>query len=655
MLSYISSYFSGKKLNKTLVESYIFAISIKDNIEELKEIFENLLPNIPLDNYYSIDVYNELFSEFDYDQINNFSNNLCKKIEEKMKDNLEQLNYCTELLLNFTVSIFVKFNTVRELITKSYNIIIENKKNENLNKILSKSFPFNIFILCVNAITNEEFFFRKDIFQKEVDKFDFTYRLMNIIFCIVHICDSNFEKSAKSSIEFFDPFKLFLFLQEEKNKKNIFISQENQKKFLIKLYNTSIHNFETLVNNKINPIIDKKKFEKFIFMNIYMLWYLLCDRNKNILNDMNSNNSYNTKVKNTFNIKTISILKKICEINEIKVNEEQGVNEVIKKYNNFFNKIILEELEKTNDIFMVFIQNVYTNIYYLSDIAKNLIKIIILYIFEIYPDFCEMICLKKELIGKILENIFPYNVIDLMILFRFSKSTNFYFAIKLAKITLEQMFLNCIINFLETKKDSDNTKNNHYEFILYFSLLTAKNFSKKLKYLSELALQKLSEFANYINNISDNINSENFYNNLIILILYYQIDYGIMTNLDVPSKIIFSRLKNLEHIIKIINEYKEYYKNNLEYDEVIKKDIWEKFGKVSIKYLTFFKEINDEIKKNGLDVNLSSEEDVINIINRKSYKSKEDLIEDENIFSNKTEKYIISYVYGNDLYKIYNY
>lgn len=230
MLSFISSYFTGTKLNKTLVESYIFAISVKDNIKELKQIFENLLPNIPLDNYYSIDVYNELFSDFDYDQINNFSNNLCAEIEEKMKDNLEQLNYCTELLLNFTVSIFVKFNTVRELITKSYNIIIENKKNENLNTILSKSFPFNIFILCVNAITNEEFFFRKDIFQKEVDKFDFTYRLMNIIFCIVHICDSNFEKSAKSSIEFLDPFKLFLFLQEENNKKNIFISKENQKK-----------------------------------------------------------------------------------------------------------------------------------------------------------------------------------------------------------------------------------------------------------------------------------------------------------------------------------------------------------------------------------------------------------------------------------------
>ena len=606
MFSFISSYFTGQKLNKNLVESYIYAISKKNNIEELNEIFENLLPNIPLDNYYSIEVYNELFSEFDYEQINTFSNNLCSKIEQKMKDDLDQLNYCTELLLNFTVSIFVRFNTIRELITKSYNIILENNNNENMSIILSKSFPFNVFILCVNAITNEEFFFRKDIFQKEVDKFDFTYRLMNIIFCIVHICDS------------------------------------------IKLYNTSIHNFETLVNNKINPIIDKKKFEKFIFMNIYLLWYLLCDRNKNILNDMNSNNTNNNKVKNTFNIKTISIIKKICEI------KENGVDDIINKYNNYFSNIILEELEKTNDKFMLFIQNVYMNLYYLSDIAQNLIKIIILYIFEIFPDFCEMICLKKELIGKILENIFPYNVYDLMILYRFSKSTNFYIAIKLAKITLEQMFLNCIINFLETKKNNKNSNNNDVEFILYFSLLTAKNFSKKLKYLSDLAIQKLSEFENYINNNSE-INSENFYDNLSILILYYEIDYGIITSLDVPSKLIFNRLKNIDHIIKIINEYKEYYKNNLEYDEFARKDIWEKFGKVSIKYLSFFKNIIDEVKKNGLDIKLSNEEDIINIINRKSYKTSDELIEDEKIFNNKAEKFIISYVYGNDLYKIYNY
>ena len=642
MFSFISSYFTGEKLNKNIVQSYIYAISKKTNLEELNPIFENLLPHIPLDNYYSIEVYNELFSDFDYEQINIFSNNLCAKIEQKMKDNLEQLNYCTELLLNFTVSIFVKFNTVRELMTKTYNIISEKNNKESINSILSKSFPFNVFISCVNAITNEEFFFRKDIFQKEVDKFDFTYRLMNIIFCIVHICDSNFEKSSLSSIEFLDTIKLFLFLQTEKN---FFISLENQKKFLLKLYNTSIHNFETLVNNKVNPIIDKKKFEKFIFMNIYLFWYLLCDRNKNILIDINSKNIDNNKVKNTFNIKSIAILKKMCDINN-----EQRVNDLIKKYNNYFNDIILKELEKTNDKFMIFIQNVYTNISYLSEIAQNLIKIIILYIFEIYPDFCEMVCLKKELIGKILENIFPYNVYDLMILYRFSKSTNFYIAIKLAKITLEQMFLNCIINFLETEKNNKNK----FEFTLYFSLMTAKNFSKKLKYLSDLAYQKLTEFEQYINDNYE-INSEFFFDNLKILILYYQIDYGIITSLDVPSKIIFNRLKSIHKTNKKINEYIEYFKNNLEYDEFIGKDIWEKFEKVSAKYSLFFSDILEEIKKNGLDINLSNEEDVINIINRKSYKSSDELIEDENIFNNKTEKFIISYVYGNDLYKIYNY
>ena len=638
MFNFISNYFYREKLDKNIVQPYIYSISKKSNFDELKQIFDNLLPHIPLDNYYSIDAYNELFSEFDYEQINTFSNNICLLIEQKMKEKLNQLNYCAELLLNFTVSIFVKYNTVRELITKSYNNILD--KNNDIINTISKSFPFNIFILCVNSITNEEFFFRQDIFQREVDKFDFSYRLMNIMFCIVHICDSNFEKSSQASIEFIDTIKLFLL----NTKKDLFIDQEKQKKFLIKLYNTSIHNFETLVNNKINPIYDKKKFEKFIFFNIYLLWYILFDPNRNVLNDININE---TKAKNTFNIKTFSIIKKLLEIKD-----EKDINTKVKEYNDFFGIIIREELEKSNDKFMVFIHNFYLNISYLSEVAQNLIKIIILYAFEIYPDFCEMICLKKELIGKLLENIFPYNVFDLMILYRLSKSMNFYIAIKSAKITLEQMFLNCLINFLETKKNEKN-KNTTFDFCLYYSLLTAKNFSKKLKYISDLANNKLDEFNLFINNNTE-INTENFYNNLNMLILYYEIDYGIMTSLDVPSKIILTKLKNLNSINKKISEYKEYYKNNLEYENT-GKDIYQKFEKVGNKYLFFLNGIFDEIKKNGLDINLSNEDDVINLINRKSYKTNEDLIEDENIFNHNVEKFIISSIHGNDLYKIYNY
>ena len=638
MFNFISNYFYREKLDKNIVQPYIYSISKKSNFDELKQIFNNLLPHIPLDNYYSIDAYNELFSEFDYEQINTFSNNICLLIEQKMKEKLNQLNYCAELLLNFTVSIFVKFNTIRELITKSYNNILD--KNNDIINTISKSFPFNIFILCVNSITNEEFFFRQDIFQREVDKFDFSYRLMNIMFCIVHICDSNFEKSSQASIEFIDTIKLFLL----NTKKDLFIDQEKQKKFLIKLYNTSIHNFETLVNNKINPIYDKKKFEKFIFFNIYLLWYILFDPNRNVLNDININE---TKAKNTFNIKTFSIIKKLLEIKD-----EKDINTKVKEYNDFFGIIIREELEKSNDKFMVFIHNFYLNISYLSEVAQNLIKIIILYAFEIYPDFCEMICLKKELIGKLLENIFPYNVFDLMILYRLSKSMNFYIAIKSAKITLEQMFLNCLINFLETKKNEKN-KNTTFDFCLYYSLLTAKNFSKKLKYISDLANNKLDEFNLFINNNTE-INTENFYNNLNMLILYYEIDYGIMTSLDVPSKIILTKLKNLNSINKKISEYKEYYKNNLEYENT-GKDIYQKFEKVGNKYLFFLNGIFDEIKKNGLDINLSNEDDVINLINRKSYKTNEDLIEDENIFNHNVEKFIISSIHGNDLYKIYNY
>ena len=635
MFGFIASYFRGDKINKELVKPYIDLISKNSNYDELKETFEKLLPNIPLDNYYSVDEYNNLFSEFEHEQINNFSNNLCTLIQHQMQEKIGELNYSAELLLNFTISIYNKMNTVRELITKSYNNILD--KNNDIIKTISKSFPFNIYILCVNAITNDDFFFRRDIFQKEVDKFDFSYRLINLMFCISHICDSNSQKSSQSSIEYIDTIKIFLL----NTKENLFISKKNQIAFLLKLYNISVHNFETLINNKINPIIDKKKFEKFIFMNIYLLWYLLCDRNRNILSDMNINN----KIKNTFNIKTISIISSLLNIKN-----ENNIEIIVKEYNDNYALFIKDELLKANDKFMSFIQNAYINIDYLSGVAKNLIKVIILYVFDIYPDFCEMICLKKELIGKILEHISPTNAYDLMLLYTFSKSMNFYIAIKQSKLTLEQMFLNCIINYLDQKK------NNHGKFTysLYYSLLSAKNISSKIKYISELSRDKLHEFEQYINSIE--INSEYFYDTLVTLSLYFQIDYGIVTSLDVPSKMIYYRIKNIEETKRLILNYKEYYKNNLEY-EIKGKKTWEKFDKITNKYIEFYNNIINEIKENGLDIKLSTEEDIINLINRKTYKNSEELEQDDNksIFQSETEKFIISSVYGNEYYKILNY
>ena len=635
MFSYIKSYFQGEKLNKDLVKSHIDLISKTTDYDKLKDTFERLLPNIPLDNTYSIDEYNQLFAEFEHEQINNFSNNLCTLIERQMKDKLGQLNYTTELLLNFTVSIFNKVKTVRELIAKSYNEILD--KNNDIISTISKSFPFNIFILCVNSITNDDFFFRQDIFQKEVDKFDFSYRLINIMFCIVNICDSNIKKNAISCIEFIDTIKLFLL----NTKENLFISKKNQIAFLLKIYNTTVHNFETLMNNKVNPIYDKKKFEKFIFMNLYLLWYLLCDRNRNILTDIDTN----IKIKNTFNIKTISIITALMNIKN-----EKDIKVLVKEYNDNYSLYIKEELLKANDKFMTFIQNAYTNFMYLSTIAQSLIKVIILYSFEIYADFCEMICLKKELIGKILENISPTNAFDLMLLYSFSKSMNFYIAIKQSKLTLEQMLLNCIINYLDQKK-KDKDK---FTFSLYYSLLSAKNISTKVKYLSEISQDKLHEFEQYINGLE--INSEYFYDNLITLTLYLEIDYGIITALDVPSKMIFYRIKNINETKRIIMNYKEYYKNNLEY-EIRGKSSWDKFDKVSVKYIEFYDTIANEIKESGLDIKLSPEDDIINLINRKSYKNSEGLDAEENksIFHSETEKFIISSVYDNENYKILNY
>ena len=212
------------------------------------------------------------------------------------------------------------------------------------------------------------------------------------------------------------------------------------------------------------------------------------------------------------------------------------------------------------------------------------------------------------------------------------------------------MLLNCIINYLDQKK-----KDKHkFTFSLYYSLLSAKNISTKVKYLSEISQDKLHEFEQYINGLE--INSEYFYDNLITLTLYLEIDYGIITSLDVPSKMIFYRIKNINETKKIIMNYKEYFKNNLEY-EIRGKNSWDKFDKVSVKYIEFYDNIANEIKESGLDIKLSPEEDIINLINRKSYKNSEglDVEENKSIFHSETEKFIISSVYDNENYKILNY
>ena len=640
MFNFFSNIFGGQKLNKDLVLPLINTVSTEKNFDKAKTTLDTLLPNIPLDNYYSTNVYDEIFSSFDYNQINTFSNNLCLMINSQMKEKLGQLNYTAELLLNFLTVIYTKYKTVRDLISKSYTEIIDNKKD--IKEIISNSFPFNIFILCVNALTNDDFFFRQDIFQKECDKFDFSFRITNMIFFIVHYCDNNPTKSSLSSIEFLDTTKLFLL----NTKENLFISKKKQVEFLVKLYNTSIHNFDTLINGREGPNIGKKNFEKFIFMNIYLLWYLLCDRNRNILSDINSN----FKSKNTFNIKTITIVTSLIGNDN---NNENIINDLINEYNNNYSIAMKEELLNTNDKFMVFIQNVYSNIDNICIMTKTLIKIIILYEFDIYSDLTEMVCLKKELIGKILEKTSPNNAYDLMILYTLSKSMNFYIAIKQSKLTLEQMFLNCIINYLEQKKNNKQK----FTFSLYYSLLTAKNISTKLKFVSNICLEKMNEFENYLYSLE--INTDCFFDNIMTLTIFYQIEYGIITSIDAPARYIYYKLKSYNEAKKIIMNYNEYYKNNFEYDN-LSKNTWEDYSKISKKYMELIDRILSGIEKEGLDLKLSSEQDIVNLLNRDSFKENEKIENDSNkkkhreIFHSETEKFIISSIYANELFKVFS-
>ena len=111
MFNFFSKIFGGEKLDKDLVLPLINTVSTEKNFEKAKTTLDTLLPNIPLDNYYSVNIYDEIFSNFDYNKINTFSNNLCLMINLQMKEKIGQLNYTAELLLNFLTVIYTKYKT----------------------------------------------------------------------------------------------------------------------------------------------------------------------------------------------------------------------------------------------------------------------------------------------------------------------------------------------------------------------------------------------------------------------------------------------------------------------------------------------------------------------------------------------------------------
>lgn len=255
-----------------------------------------------------------------------------------------------------------------------------------------------------------------------------------------------------SSIENLDTLKLFIF-----NGKEIFITINKQKNFFFRLFNTSMNNFDIILTNRVDSRISQDTFETFLFMNLYIFLFLCCDNNRYLLKEIIETK----KTPIQFNSKTLIVGKKL-----LNVESDEDLLNISKEYFDEYNSFLKNNLLQSANNFRKLIYDFYNNLESLTVYFQIMIKCIILYSFTVYPDICEMISLNSEIINQIMDKISYDNTFDLMIIFLFSKSKNFYISMKHLNISIEALCLNSLNNIINQRLN--NKKILHIQFCFHY-------------------------------------------------------------------------------------------------------------------------------------------------------------------------------------------
>ena len=631
MLGYFSSFYSSKSYNKETVSPLLISISAQSEFSKVKDLFEKCVENLPLDGSCD-DILNPIFLDFDNNQKKNFSNNLISYMKYQMNDKIQFLNQSAQLMLHFVSSSYQRFQSISEYYLSSINEIIE--ANQNEKEMISLVFPFNIYIYCIETLNDDDFLYQKDVFQKEMDKFDFTYKLTSIVFFIIHNRDYPIDINIISATDNIDIFKLIVF----NGKDDLFISKKKQKNYFEKLYKNFMYNFEILLTNRIDPKISKETFEIFLFMNEYIFLYLCTDSNKIILNDI----IRTKKEPIEYNEKSLILLKKI-----FKIEKNEDLLNIIKDYLEENNSILKNNLLQNANNFRKLINDFCENLEKLTTYFQIMIKSIMLYFFTIYPDICEMICLSTDIINLIMDKMSYDNAYDLMVLFLFSKSKNFYITIKHLDVNVEALCLNCLTNILKQRLNYKKK----FTYSIFFSLLTGRSLAENIDEISDENFIVFKNFVNYFNTCE--IKMDNIYDNFVCLKIFYEIIFNIVRNIDSPSRFIYFLLINFGTFKSCHQKYCEFLSNNNKNEN--KGLIFEEYKKIYEKYENFVNDVKLKISNEGLDIKYSNNYDIISIINKCSFKNDENITINNNftIFDGDSEKFIISTLHSFDSFNIF--
>ena len=269
-----------------------------------------------------------------------------------------------------------------------------------------------------------------------------------------------------------------------------------------------------------------------------------------------------------------------------------------------------------------------------------------IYCFCTYKDFCENSCLNIKLL-ELINLLSMNNAYDLILYYIFSNTENFYIVLK-NEINFEEIFIKMLNNIINQRK------NNNFIFTIsiFFSLVTSKSLISHLNNISNETFEKILEFFIYFSQSVPN--SENLFDNLICLSIFYGIIFNIIKFNDSPSQFIYKILLIYDKIENTNENYILFYKNNFELEERGKKIFENYFNLVNL-FNNLFNKIKEEINKVGIDIKYSKINDIISIINKTSFNKNEinSYYNDIKIFGGESEKFFYSTIHTFDYYKIF--
>ena len=631
MFGYFTSFFTttNNNYNIEVAAPLLVSISSQNEFSKVKDLFEKCIEDLPLDGSAESDL-KTIFFTFDNIQIINFSNNIIEYIKFQITEKIKLLNETVQLMLHFIHCIYQRINSPKELIELSYNQIID--ENKDVKETINSTFPYNLFIFSVDILNDEEFLSQKDNFKNDVDKFNFVYKVTSIIFYIIHHRDHPIEKNMSSSIENLDTLKLFIF-----NGKEIFISIQKQKNFFFRLFNTSMNNFDIILTNRVDSRISQDTFETFLFMNVYIFLFLCCDNNRFLLKEI----IQTKKTPIQFNSKSLIVGKKL-----LNVENDEDLLKISKDYFDEYNSLLKTNLLQSANNFRKLISNFYNNLETLTVYFQIMMKCIILYSFTVYPDICEMISLNSEIINLVMDKISYDNTFDLMIIFLFSKSKNFYISMKHLSISTEALCLNSLNNIINQRLN--NKKN--FTYSILFSLLISKSLAENINEITDNCYIYLENYIDYFNTCE--ITIDNIYETMACLKPFYEIILNIVRNLDSPSRFIYQIILYFDKCKSCHEKLVTFLTNNIK--SGVKQKIYEEYKASYEKFEAFINDTLLKISKEGLGIKYSNIEDVISIINKIPFKDNKQIEEEANyfIFGGDAERFIITSLHSFDKYKI---